>query len=239
MSKSKESPSAPSGDDRHLVSAEQSVAAPDFEESVRRFWEKNRIIIVVATTVVLLSILGRHGWDWMQASQVLAQREAYAAVKTDDERRAFAKEHAGSELAGVALLQIADNAFADGRFADAISSYDAAASALEDSVLSGRIKLGRAMSQVHQGDTAGGQSALRTIANDLDAGRAVRSEAAYHLASIATAARDSEALSALVTQITSIDPASQWAQRIALLQAALPAAASSEEVSGDVSFPSP
>jgi hypothetical protein len=239
MSKPNESPTAPSGDDRQLLSADQSVAAPDFEEHVRKFWEKNRSLLLLVTAVVLLSILGQYAWTWMQAGKISAQREAYGAVSTDAERQVFASEHSGSSLGGIALLEVADAAFKDGRYQDAITAYDAAAEALSDSVLISRIRLGRAMSQVHKGDSAGGQSALRDVANDLGATRAVRSEAAYHLASIATAAGDSAALSALVTQITSIDPASQWAQRIALLQASMPVVASTDETSAAVSFPTP
>lgn len=231
MSKSNETPSAPTGDDRNLVTAAESVAAPDLEENVRLFLEKNRSSIVAVAVVVVLAILGRHGLQWMDASKVTAEREAFAAVSTDEERKAFAAEHSDSLLGGVALLQVADNAYSEGRFADAISGYDAAAEAVGDNVLAGRIGLGRAMSQIESGDTAGGESGLRTIADDLAAPSAVRSEAAYHLATIASANSDAEGLAKLVTQINAINPASSWAQRVSILQAALPVAAGGSDVS--------
>lgn len=235
MSKSNETPSTPTGDDRNLVTAAESVAAPDFEENVRLFWEKRRASILGVAAIVILVILGRHGLQWMEASKIAAEREAFAAVSTDGERQAFAAEHSDSLLGGVALLQVADNAYSEGRFADAISGYDAALKAVGDHVLAGRIGLGRAMAQIKSGDTSGGQKKLRTIADDLAAPRAVRTEAAYHLATVAAANADAEGLGKLVTQINSIDPASSWAQRVSILQASLPAAA----VSADVSFGTP
>jgi hypothetical protein len=231
MSKSNETPSTPTGDDRNLVTAAESVAAPDLEEKVRLFLEKNRSAIIAVALVVIVAILGRHGLQWMEAGKITAEREAFAAVSTDEERKAFAAEHSDSLLGGVALLQIADNAYSEGRFDDAISGYAAAADAVGDNVLAGRIGLGRAMSQIKSGDTAGGQSGLRTIADDLAAPRAVRTEAAYHLATIASGNGDAEGLAKLVTQINAIDPASSWAQRVSILQAALPVAAGSADVS--------
>ena len=231
MSKSNPTPSAPSGDDRNLVTAEESVAAPDLEENVRQFWEKNRSMIMAVSAVIILAILGRHGWQWMQDGKIAAEREAFAAVSTDGERKAFAADHSGSQLGGVALLEVADNAFKEGRWDDAIAAYDSAGEVLADGVLGSRIRLGRAMAQLKKDDSAGGQSALRDIANDLGAARAVRTEAAYHIASIAAANSDADGLAELVTQINSIDPASSYAQRVLLLQASLPVAASDSDVS--------
>lgn len=231
MSKPNETPSAPSGDDRNLVTAAESVAAPDLEENVRVFLEKNRSSIVAISVVIILAILVRHGWQWMQAGKIEAEREAFAAVSTDAEREAFAADHSGSQLGGVALLQVADNAFSEGRFEDAVAAYDNASEALGDSVVADRIRLGRGMAQIQSGDSAGGESALRDIANDLAGSRAVRTEAAYHLATIATANGDAEGLAELVTQINSIDPSSSWAQRVSILQASLPVAAGDSAVS--------
>jgi predicted negative regulator of RcsB-dependent stress response len=236
MSKSNETPSAPSGDDRNLVTTDESVAAPDLEENVHQFLEKNRFTIFAVSVVVVLAIFGRYGWQWMQASQITAEREAFASVSTDGERQAFAAEHTGSQLGGVALLQVADNAFAEGRFDDAIAAYDSAQKTLADGVLGSRIRLGRAMAQIQKGDVDGGQSALRDVANDLSAARSVRAEAAYHLASIAAAKSDGDELAKLVTQLNGINPASTWAQRASILQASLPAVAAADS---EVSFGTP
>ena len=94
------------------------------------------------------------------------------------------------------------------------------------------------MSQIQNGDTEGGASALRDVANDVAATTAVRAEAAYHLASIAAGKGDAKAVGDLATQILSIDPTSSWAQRVTLLQATLPVD-SAEAGPSEVSFGTP
>lgn len=229
MSKSKETPSTPTGDDRNLVAADVAAAAPDFEESVRRFWEKNRTGVYSATVVVLLVILGRYGWEMMQARQAESTRAAFALTTTDSQRTTFANENAGTKLAGVAWLEVADTAFKEGRYDAAISAYDSASKELDGSVFADRIRLGRAMAQMSKGDVAGAQSALRDLAGDSGAASAVRGEATYHLASMAAAEGDTDTLSALAAQLESIDPSSTWTQRVTVLQATIaPKTASSD-----------
>ncbi|MCF3651162.1 tetratricopeptide repeat protein [Synoicihabitans lomoniglobus] len=235
MSKSNETPSAPAGDDRNIVAADASAPTTDFETVVVRFWEKNRVALLAATIVVVVMILGRHGWEMMQDSKAASTREAYAAATTDAARTSFAQEYAGTELAGAAWLEVGDTAFKDGRFSEAINAYDSAAAELEGTVFADRIRLGRAMAQTLNGDRAGGQSALRDLANNTGVSPAVRCEAAFHLASSAAAKGDTETLNALATQIAAIDTASNWNQRVGVLQAA----AASANSASDVSFATP
>lgn len=239
MSTSNETPSPAAGDDRNLVTAAQAIGAPDFEERVRQFWEKNRTLLMAVVVVVLLVILGRHGLQWLDARQQVAQREAFAAATTDAARKTFAAEHAGSQLAGLAQLEVGDNAFKEGRHADARAAYEAALTSLDGTPFADRVRLGLAMTQLLQGDAAAGRQALQNLANDTGVATAVRGESAYHLAGLALAERDAATLAALSTQIAAIDPASSWAQRVMMLQTALPAPAAAAEETSAVSFGAP
>ncbi|MDB4385286.1 tetratricopeptide repeat protein [Opitutaceae bacterium] len=239
MSKSNETPSTPTGDDRNLVANTESAAAPELEEVVRQFWEKNRSLLMGLVVAILLAILGRNGWDAYQAGQIESAREEFAAAESDDQLKAFAADRAGTALAGVALLEVADKAFAEGNFDAALSGYDAAAAELADSVFADRVQLGRAMSQLLGEDEAAGQSALRDLANDTDVASAVRSEAIYHLASLALAAKNADELDALSTQIDAINPGSGWSQRILLMRSTLPADSSETDSDGEIAFESP
>ncbi|MCC5024177.1 MAG: tetratricopeptide repeat protein [Candidatus Synoicihabitans palmerolidicus] len=236
MSKPDPTPAAPSTADQNLVSADTSAASPDFEEVVRQFWQKNRTAFVAVAAVVIVMILGRHGLTIMKESQSSGAREAYAATITDAERMVFAKENAGTQLAGAAWLEVGDTAFAEARYGDAIAAYDSASEELAGTVFADRIALGRAMAQIQNGDASTGQAALQSIANNTDFSGAVRGEAAYHLASIAAAADNRNELTSLATQITSLDPSSTWSQRVIMLQATM---APVDATAGDVSFVSP
>ncbi len=237
MSKSNETPSAPKGGNASASADVPASMAPDLEESVRYFWEKNRTSLIGIAVVVLLAILGRHGWDMIKEGQAASAREAYAAADTDAARQTFAGENKGSTLAGAALLEVADNAFKDARYSEAIQGYDAAAAELEGTIFDGRIRLGRAMAQLLSGDVAGGESALRALANDTTAPSAVRSEAAFHLASRAGDAGDIETVNQLATQITAIDPTSNWSQRVTMLQASLETPAEEGETATGITVP--
>lgn len=241
MSKPNETPSTPTGDDRNLVAGSESAAAPELEEVVQQFWEKNRSLLIGLAVVILLAILIRNGWAAYQAGQIESAREEYAAASTDAELKAFADDRAGTALAGVALLQVADKAFSEARYAEALTGYQAAAEELEDSIFADRVALGAAMSQLMNGNTAEGLSALRTLANDTDAASAVRAEAIYHLASIALKDGDAAEVGALATQVDTVNPGSSWAQRVELMRATMgtDAPAAETAASSEISFESP
>ncbi len=239
MSKSNETPSTPSGDDRNLVAGAEATASPELEEVVQQFWDKNRNLLIGLAAIILLSIVVRNGWAIMQAGQLESAREDYAAATTDEALKTFAADQSGSQLAGAALLKLADNAFKDGRYTDAISGYDAAAAELEGSVFANRISLGRAMAQLKSGDEANAMASLRSLANDTDVSDAVRSEAIFHLAGRAEESGNVAELSELATQLDAVGPGSSWAQRVSLMQASIASADSESEVSGAISFDTP
>ena len=241
MSKSNETPSTPRGDDPQVVaSAESAASSNDLEEVVQQFWEKNRSLLMGLAAVILLAIIARNGWAAFQAGQVESTREEYAAADTDSAKKSFADDRAGTALAGVALLQIADNAFSEGRYSDAIANYDAAEVELGGTPLYDRIALGKAMAQLLDGQTDAGKSGLQAVANDTATAAAVRGEAIYHLSALAKESGNRSELDALATQVDAVAPGSNWAQRVTLMRAAAQAAAPAETTDGsEISFGSP
>ena len=211
--------SNPTGASSASASTEAAVGAPDFEESVRQFWTKNRSALIAFSAIVILGILGKEGWTIIEERRADNSAAAYAAAENDDQLRNFATDHPGEPLAGAAYLRIGDTAFREERYAAAVEAYQQAAAMLGDSPLAGRIKVGEAMATLRSGDTTGGIAALTAIVNDLGAETAVRSEAAYHLVAIAAEAGDAARVDQLVTQVSAIDPASGWVQRAINLRA--------------------
>jgi len=233
MAKSKETPSTPPGDDRNLVATSESAAAPDLEEVVQQFWEKNRSLIMGLAVVILVAIIVRNGWEYYQVSQIESAREEFAQADSDAALAAFADDHAGSALAGAALLKVADNAYAEQRYGDAITAYDAAAEDLAGTPFVHRIALGRAMALKMSGDLDGGKGALQNVANDTSAAAAVRGEAIYHLAAMALETEDLAQINDLATQIEAFAPGSTWAQRVTIMRATAEASMGREAVTAD------
>ncbi len=244
MAKSNETPSTPPGDDRNLVGTTEAAASTDLEEVVQQFWEKNRSLLMALAAVVLLAIVVRNGWSFYQTAKLESAREDFAMAEGDDALQAFADDNSGTGLAGVALLKIADNAYAENRFGDAVDAYDAAATELEGTVFADRIALGRAMALIKSGDASTGEAELRNLANRTDAAAAVRGEAVYHLAAVAMEADDLAGIEALAMQVDAFAPGTTWAQRVTLMRAAAEAAAGSDteepaEETPEISFGTP
>jgi predicted negative regulator of RcsB-dependent stress response len=231
MSKSNETPSTPANDDANVLATGASAASSnDLEEVVQQFWEKNRNLLLALAAVILVAIIGRNGWAAFKAGQIESIREEYAVAESASEKQAFADDRAGTALAGVALLDIADEAFAAGRYEAAISAYDAAAAELSETPLADRIPLGKAMAQLLGGQMEAGKLGLQSVANDTSAAVAVRGEAIYHLSALAVENRDLAEIEALATQVNAVTPGSTWAQRVTMMQAAAEAAAPAGEM---------
>jgi len=235
MSKATPPTPPPSGDDRNLVTVDDALGAPSFEERVQQFWQKNSRVIVWSCVAVLLVVVGRTGMDlWEDRQARLLGQEYATAAASEDTLAAFAAAHRGKSLAGVAHLSLADQAYARGDYAAAVERYTAAQTALTDRTFAGRIALGLAISRLKAGETAVGRDALRSLADDLGQKRDVRAEAAYHLASQAAEAGENESLTALVDQLGRIAPGSSWAQRAMMLQMIAQGAAGTPALASDV-----
>lgn len=201
---------------------DQVAPAPDFAASMHVFWEKNRSSIYILCAAVLVGIVGREGWQYFSAMRERDIEAEYAKVAgATDRLTAFAAEHPGHPLAGVALLRLADEKYTAGDFKTATANYTKAAEQLNNEALKGRAKLGAAMSQLGAGDQAAGETVLKALSADAALVKTVRAEATYHLALLAKEAGKTDELKKLVEEVSKIDPTSAWAQRAFVLRATL------------------
>ena len=219
-------PSAPkpAGDDRKLVSVDETYIAPSFEDSLNLFWKKNGTAVLVLCGVVLVGICAKGGWDYLQGQKELEVEQAYAAATTSDQLKSFAAAHADHSLAGIAQLRLADEAYAAGKSAEAVAAYDKAVTALKTGPLAARAQLGRALSKAQAGKSAEATTELKQLASDAGQLKGVRAEAAYQLASLAAEALNAADVQKYSDQLMQLDPSGPWAQRAMMLRASLPPA---------------
>ncbi|MBL9199044.1 MAG: tetratricopeptide repeat protein [Opitutaceae bacterium] len=220
-------PSAPkpAGDDRNLVPADASPA-PTLEDRLQSLWEKNRNAIIGACVLVLAVIVGKGIWERMERSKHEEIGKAYGAAATSDQLRTFSAAHASHPLGGIAHLRLADEAYAAGKFTDAIAGYDKAVVILADNPLGARARLGRATAKAQAGKAAEATTELKAIADDTKLPKAVRGEAAYHLTGLAVEAGNATEAQKFVDLLTQLDPdpRNPWTGRAMMLRATLPAA---------------
>lgn len=195
-------------------------------ENLQLFWFKHQKTIYACAIVIVLAIVGKGLWDWNALRVEKAIGEEYAtAGESMDKLRAFASSHEGHVLAGAALLRLADDAYAAGKYADASAAYAKAASVLKESPFAGRATLGRAMSDLVSGKVADGEAALRKLAEDATVFKGLRAEAAYNLVVVSAEASRAEDVRKWCDQLIQIDGTGLWAQRAMALRASFPEAA--------------
>ena len=206
-----------------------------FDEQLRIFWEKNHNTLYVGCALVVLTIIGRYAYDALVAQREAAIEAAYTVATTPAKLQAFARDNADHPLAGVTWLKLADDAYAAGSFSEALVNYDKAAAALPGTPFATRALLGKGMCQIQSGKTAEGTAVLRQLEGDAAQLKAVRSEAAYHLAALAFAAGDFGEVVKLTDLVMQLDAGGLWGQRALLLRVRtpVPVAAAAPEKKGE------
>ncbi len=212
----------PAGDDRNLVAVDAATAAT-LEEKLHVFWKSNGTAVLSLCGLVLLGILAKGGWDYLGRQKELDVEKDYAAATTPEARKAFAAAHPDHSLGVIAQLRLADDAYAAGKAADALTGYEATLKMVKDGPLAARASLGRAMAKIQTGKTAEGTAELKSLAGDPNQFKGVRAEAAYQLTSLAAEASNGADVQKFADQLMSIDPSSAWAQRAMSLRAMFPA----------------
>lgn len=220
-------PSAPqpAGDDRKLVSVDENYIAPSFEDKLNLFWKKNGTAVLVLCGLVLVGILAKGGWEYLQGQKEEEIQKAYAAATTSEQLKTFAAANSEHALAGIAQLRLADEAYTAGKFADAVTGYDKAFTSLKTGPLASRAQRGRALAKIESGKAAEAIADLKAIAADTTQAKGARAEAAYHLTSYAAETANAADVQKYSDQLMQLDPSGPWTQRALMLRAAVPAAA--------------
>lgn len=212
--------STPDRPNHSSANAAEVNVTPGFEEKLNQFWARNRTSMIALFVIILLLIVGRGAWDYMAKQKAEAVQSDYAAAQTTDQLKTFANANQGTALAGLAWLQVADAAYSSEQGSAAVEAYEKAKSGLGAGALADRASLGLAMSQIMAKQNSIGETSLKTLVDDSSVTTGVRSEAAYHLASLAHAANNAASVKQYADQIMQIDPSSVWAQRVMALRSA-------------------
>src|SRR5688572_20537316 len=133
---------------------ENAPLAPSFEDQLREFWIKYSKPILVLVVLLLLAVLAKGGYEYWKQEQEKGIASDYNRATTNDQLRAFANENPDHQLGGAASLRLADDAYSNGKYSDAVTLYDKAAAVLKDGPLGGRAHLGAALCRILAGQNA-------------------------------------------------------------------------------------
>jgi tetratricopeptide (TPR) repeat protein len=203
--------------------ADQTPPAPGFEETLRKFWEKNSKAVYLACATVFLVVIAKGGLEYFRAQKENDIAASYASASNSDRLKTFASSHPDHPLGAVANLRLADEAYTAGKYVEAVSSYQKAATGFKTGPLKARAALGVGISKILAGQTSEGESALKQLVDDSSLPAITRAEAAYHLATQAMDAGRSEEAIKLLDKINTLDPTGVWARRSVLHRSLLSA----------------
>lgn len=186
------------------------------EDKLYLFWQRYKSPFVVGIWVLLATVVGYQATRWWRNWRIERMQAAYQGLSTREERTRFVLEHTSHPLAGVAALELADEAFRDESFADAARFYDQAATILKKEVLAGRAALGAAMAFMRQGETQEAIRRLGILSADPHALSSIRAEA-YYLQAL-HALEHGESADSFLKHMKTLQDSDPWVNRLELFK---------------------
>jgi|GEM_PF-757910 len=168
-------------DERKTVILDEDLQGLELEDRVWLYWRKNKNFILGTILLAFFIVVGVQAYKHYKASSFNSLASAYEAAATPEALDAFAKQNAGTALAGIAILQNADASYAAKDYAKAAGLYLASQKDLAGNLLQGRARLGQGMSLLLGGKPEDGKAVLNALIADVSAQASFKAEAAYNL----------------------------------------------------------
>lgn len=205
-------------DERNMVPETTDIA--DIEANLSIFWAKYGKQITIAIIAVFAIFLGVQLTSVMARKAEEGKKAAYSEASSDDASLlAWAEKESGHPLSGLAFKELADKAYADNKFEDAVSLYGKATDSTREAVKQAS-QIGQAMSLLELGSKADAKTILKNLA--LEKNNTSQPEAKYRLALLAISDGDTIEASALLDEILQDSERTLWSQKAAQLKSTLP-----------------
>jgi len=200
------------GDDRNLVEIDDAFSEADIEDRAWLFWQRNQMSIIAAVVILIGGVIGVNVWKLMQENRVASLQNNYsAALGEPSALKEFASKNNDSPLAGLALLKLADESYADEKFEVAAGFYRQSLTPLQGVVVAARARLGLGMAQIKAGQREQGRQSLRALMADSSALSTIRAQAGYELAQLELLEGDREAAASALQSVQDMTNAEIWA----------------------------
>ena len=192
------------------------------EDRIFLLWKDYRKLIIAVVVFFFVLLIGYQSVGYLDERREAGVREAFRSVTDAESRLAFALEHAGHPLAGLAYLELASEEYESGDFAVAAAHYEAAIEPLGESPLSGRAMLGYAMAALRSEDLDSGEQMLQNIVEEGSQLDGTRAEAAYHLAILSWSRGDFAEVKKHLEQIEELERPGFWMTKAERLRTTVP-----------------
>ena len=220
-SKSKD-PSKPDDKQDTFEKLDEAYAESSMEDQLLVYWNRHKTQIVLGVGVAVILIVGYQVSQWMGAKSVSDRSQAYAEASDDSQKEAFADEHSGTDLGGIAFLELADAAYTEGEYSKAVSLYEKAFKAFDLTEFQQRAHIGLAMARLQAGEEANAAKDLEAIADTAEYPDAARGEALYQLSILDWKNGDFVSMLAHQDRIDGLVNAGNWQGKALQLQGSIP-----------------
>lgn len=222
MASSPKDQSTPDKKKETFSKLDEAYAESSLEDQLVVYWNRHKNQIVLTISAALLIIIGFQLTKWWRGKTVADRAAAYAAASGDSQKETFADDHSGTDLGGVAYLELADEAFEAADYSNAAGYYQKALDAFEMVIFKQRAHLSLAMSRLLAGEESAAVQELESIAANTVYPEAARGEAYYQLSVIDWKRADFESMLRRHEEIDSLLNAGNWQAKARQLQNSIP-----------------
>jgi len=220
-SKTKEQPNPGKKQDT-FEKLDEAYAESNMEDQLLVYWNRHKNQIVLAVGLAITLIIGIQLSKWWSVKSLSDRGQAYSEATEDAEKEAFANKFSGTDLGGIAYLELADKHYTDGDFAAAVPVYEKAFNAFGMVEFKQRAHLGLAMARLQAGEESNAAKDLEAVADNADYPDAARGEALYQLSIIDWKNGSFESMLQRQDRIDGLTNAGNWQGKALQLQNSVP-----------------
>ena len=193
-----------------------------FDDPLHEWWQKNGKSLIAGALIIVIGTGLIFGFRAYRASQEDALQVAFNDAVATDTLAEFAEANAGYPLAGIAALQTANFAFGEQDWNRALEFYSLAAESLAGNPLSGKARLGVAITQSKMGESTKAKNILATLADDTTEFPAARAEALYFLSLLALEEGQQDEFEKWSGKLADLDQTGNWSSRLSYFESRVP-----------------
>lgn len=201
---------------------DEAYADSSMEDQILIYWNRYKSKIILGLVAATAIIIGIQVSKWWGSKAAADRGEAYAAATEDADKAAFAEKFSGTNLGGVAFLELADKSYAEGEFAAAVPNYEKAFKAFSRPEFKQTAHIGLALSRLQSGGEPSAIKDLEAIAANTDYVDAIRAEALYHLSVLDWKSGTFELMLQRHEQIAEMPNSGNWQSKALQLQGSIP-----------------
>jgi hypothetical protein len=184
------------------------------EDRLKAAWERNGNLVYIVLGVLAAAVLAKGGLDYYSAQKELTTQQDYAACSAADMLRAFADSHRGHPLAGWPSSGWPTWPTSPGQVRGGGHGLRPGVADLPQGRSSPAPSWGWPWPRPSREGRTDAEAGLRQILGDDEQLKAIRCEAAYHLASLEVSQGRRARSRSLTDQLMQIDPSSPFAERM-------------------------